>query len=65
MKSFSSAFWKIINVVGRISGVLMVVSGTIMAIVSFSQRDTALVIFTGAVAICGVLLLLAKPSKPN
>jgi peptidoglycan biosynthesis protein MviN/MurJ (putative lipid II flippase) len=65
MKYSQSLHWKIFNVLGRIVGVGFVIGGLILAIYGLVSHDWLGVLMPSIMAILGILLIKAKPYKPN
>jgi len=63
MSNLKTIYWKIFNAVGRMVGAGFILVG---AIVLISNVTNVLVIVTASIVIAlGVLLLCAKPYRPN
>jgi hypothetical protein len=62
---YSSLHLKVFNLLGRIVGGGFVVVGLILLMYAISSHDWIAVSATAIVIVLGVLLLMAKPYKPN
>ena len=54
-----------LNALGQIVGVLFIVVGGILFLYVLSQGDLLAICFTALVPVLGILLLFAKPYRPN
>jgi hypothetical protein len=65
MSDWRSYYWRGFNVAGRFVGAGFVIVGGIVFCYAVSQGDVLEMVVTGVVPVLGVLLICAKPYRPD
>jgi hypothetical protein len=65
MSDWRTYYWRSFNVLGRFVGIWFIVLGGILFFYALSQGDWLAICFTALGPIFGVLLLCAKPYRPD
>jgi hypothetical protein len=63
MKDYEKNHWKVFNALGKVVGVLFAFGGGFTAISGLVNKDGLMAVMSLVVAVLGILLLLAKPSR--
>jgi uncharacterized membrane protein HdeD (DUF308 family) len=65
MADTQKSYWKLFNVLGRFVGVCFALAGVIFVILGAAQQDSLIAAVGLVVAVLGVLMVCAKPSRPH
>lgn len=65
MTDYEKKHWQVFNALGKIVGAGFALVGGIFAISGLVQTDGLIAVIGLVVAVLGILLLLAKPSRPG
>jgi hypothetical protein len=65
MSDWRSYYWRGFNVAGRFVGACFTIVGGIGFYYAFSKGDVLTMVVTAVVAVLGVLLICAKPYRPD
>jgi hypothetical protein len=65
MPDWRNTYWQGFNFVGKIVGELFILFGTVFIIYGVTSNGAAFVITGLIVAVLGILLVCARPSRPD
>jgi hypothetical protein len=60
-----TGYWKILNAFGKVVGIGFILVGAVIVIYGMTQRDWLIGVPALVLAVLGVLLTLARPSRPE
>ena len=65
MADTRTGYWKVFNTLGKVVGVGFILVGVVVLISGAVQRDWLIGVAGFVVALLGVLLMLARPYRPD
>jgi hypothetical protein len=65
MSDWRKTYWQGFNIAGRLVGTGFVIVGGICFLYAISQGDVLAMVMTAVVAVLGILLIFAKPYRPD
>ena len=65
MADWRTYYWRFFNIAGRFVGTWFVVVGGILLYYAISHRDVLAIVLVSVCVVLGVLMLIAKPYRPD